>query len=90
LIYHIRNNISDDGVVAISEYLKENNTLKELNISHNRISDNEIVNIDKSLQINTTLQMLNISHNSLSDVGVCSFSSYLKKRNALLQKLKIS
>ena len=54
---------SDDGAVAISECLENNNTLLELNISHNKVSDNGIINIGKALQVNETLQLLNISYN---------------------------
>ena len=39
------NNLSDDGAVAISEYLKHNSTLQELKMSYNKVSDNGIINI---------------------------------------------
>ena len=37
------NNICDDGAVAISEYLKVNTTLTNLNISNNSITSNGII-----------------------------------------------
>ena len=84
------NDISDDGALAISECIKVNNTLQELNMSHNKVSDYGIINIGKALiQINATLQILDISHNSLSDNGVLTFSDYLKEENTL-HKLIIS
>ena len=82
------NDISDDGAVAISECLKNNNTLQELNMSHNKISDHGIINIGKALQINITLQILDISHNFLSNNGAVAIGESYKSNT--LQKLSLS
>ena len=77
--------LSDNAAVAISEYLKSNNTLQELNMSHNRLSDKGIVSIVRALKINRTLRLLNISHNTISDDGAVAISECLMNNNTLQQ-----
>ena len=77
--------ISDDGVVAISEYLKISNTIQELDISRNAISNIGIVYISEALHVNTTLQVFNISHNNISNDGVVVISECLRSNNTLEQ-----
>ena len=83
------NNISDDGAVAISDCLENNDTVQKLDMSHNKISDNGISRISKALQINTKLQMFNISYNNISYDGAVAISEYLKNNNTL-QELYMS
>ena len=83
------NCISDDGAVAISECLKNNNTLQKLDMSHNNISDNGIINIGKALQVNGKLQIFDVSSNNISDDGAVAFSKCLPINNTL-QELSLS
>ena len=50
-----------DGAEAISEALKENRTLLELDISLNRIGLEGAKNIAKGMKENDTLQVLRVS-----------------------------
>ena len=77
------------GAIAISECLKINKTLIELDISWDRITDKGALNIAEAIEINPTLQKLNISHNNISRGTLSFFGSYLK-HNSALQELIIS
>ena len=58
---HINNNQIDDETVSdITQFLMENNTLTELSILNNRLSGRGILTILKSLYHNNTLTNLNI------------------------------
>ena len=82
--------ISDDRMVAISEYLKNNDKLQKLSISHNGISNIGIIDISKTLQLNRLLQILDVSHNNISDDGAAAISEYLKNSSSILQELDMS
>ena len=75
--------VSNDVVVAISENLKTNTTMIELNMSHNNI---EVKKITEALRVNKVLQVLNIAWNELTgyDISKCL------KMNKALKKLDIS
>ena len=77
------NNISDDGAIAISEYLKHNNTLQDLKMSHNSVTDVGAARISEVITSSIILQTLNISHNNISDDGAIAISEYLKTNNTL-------
>ena len=68
---------------------KNNNSVKELNISYLDIANEEAKIIAKALQGNTVLQILDISHNSISDDGAVAISESLKNNNTL-RELKMS
>ena len=85
------NDISYDGAVAISEYLKVNNALIVLNMSNNNITSQGIIRIAEAIQMNTTLRLLDISHNNISRCREveAALSHHLKYNNTL-QVIKIS
>ena len=83
------NNITDEGVLAITDFLKQNNTLKQLIMSHNKISGDGAYNLAKVIQSNTTLQKLDISHCDIPDDGALVISSSFKSIDSL-QQLKMS
>ena len=83
------NSISDDGAIAISKCLNNNDTLKELDMSYNEVSDKGIIYIARALRSNRVLQVFKISHNKILDNGAIVISEYLKSNNTL-QKLDIS
>ena len=87
--FNVSHHISDGGIVAISEYLRNNSKLQWLDISHNQVSNVGMIEIGKALQINTTLQILDISHNNISDGGAVAISEYLENNNTL-QQLDVS
>ena len=79
------NSISDNGAIAISEYLKINNTLKELDISDNKITGQGITKILQAIQMYTALSLLDVSHNDMSRCNkvVTSLYAHLKQNNSL-------
>ena len=85
------NNITDDGVIAVSEYLKVNKTLKELHMSNNSITNHSVIKITEAIQTNTTLKLLDVSHNNLHRCKetAISLSAHLEHNNTL-QVLGIS
>ena len=74
-----------DDIICISHCLKENKTLRKLNLSRNHITDEGANNLAEALKTNTTLQVLNISKNMVGDEGVmrivkaCTISRTLHK-----------
>ena len=81
--------MSDDAAVAISDSLKFNTTMRELNVSHNRITYPTAKVIIEALELNKTLQILDISNNHLSDEGTVAISESLDK-NIGIQVLNLS
>ena len=73
----------------ISDYLKINKSLKELNMSGNMITSNGAKEIATAIRVNTTLKKLDLSCNKISDDGVGFISDGLKNNNSL-QELNIS
>ena len=84
---HISSNY--DCILAISNILKANTTLRELNISHNAIRADGVKNISEALQLNAIVQILDVSSNSISDDGAVTISDYLKTNTTLI-KLNLS
>jgi len=64
------------GASSLGEFLKENCTLKILNISNNPIGDTGISQLIKGLQQNNTLTELKVSMCGLSDKGLTCNSFY--------------
>ena len=81
--------MSDDAAVAISDILKFNTTLHELNVSYNGITYPTAKIIIEALELNRTLQILDISNNCLSDEGTVAISESLEK-NIGIQVLNLS
>ena len=73
----------DHLVVCLSECLKEENTLQELNLQWNQITCDGAKKIGEAIQVNTTLQKLGISGNMISDDGAAAISDGLKNNNSL-------
>ena len=83
------NNISDDGIVMISDCLKNNNSLLGLKMTHNRISGEGAMKIAEALKNIKKLKKLDISYCGIPDDGAIAISeSY--KNNKTLQELIIS
>ncbi|XP_065919171.1 protein NLRC5-like isoform X2 [Dysidea avara] len=80
------NTIGDDGMLAISRWLRNNTTLQVLNVSNNIITSAGT----KELEIiYNVLQKLDISNNRLSDDGALDISNCLN-HNSSLSDLNIS
>ena len=79
----------DHLVTMLSECLKEDNTLLELNLRNKKITSEGAKKIGEALQVNTTLQTVNLFKNRISDDGVAAISDGLKSNNSL-QELYMS
>ena len=77
------NMISDVGTVSISDYLRNNNTLKMLNVSKNWISKEGVMRIVEACTINRTLHKLVCTHNNLSKSGLVDINEYIREENAV-------
>ena len=76
-------------IMFLSECLKEDDTLQELDLTFNKITSEEVRMIGEAIKVNTTLQKLNIHDNSISDDGAAAISDGLKC-NISLQELDMS
>ena len=76
-------NDPDHLVMCLSECLKEDNTLQELDLDNKMITNEGAKKIGEAIQVNTTLQKLDISSNTISDDGVAAISDGLKSNNSL-------
>ena len=82
--------ISIDGVIAISEYLKTDNTLRLLDLSGNPgICDAGVMYISDGLKTNNTLLELKLSRIGISDKGAKSIVRAMQVNRAL-HKLDLS
>ena len=80
---------SDHLVMCLSECLKEDDTLQELNMSWNEITSEGAKMIGEAIKVNKILKKLYIHGNSISDDGAAAISDGLKY-NISLQELNMS
>ena len=68
-------NISENHIpsTTISDCLKHNNVLRELDISHNGITDEGIHTITEAVKVNPMLKKLDVSKNWITGVGLLCF-----------------
>ena len=83
------NDITDRGVTALVEMLKENRTLQQLDISGNSIGGGGATALAGMLKENRTLQQLDVSGNSIGGGGATALAGMLKE-NRTLQQLDVS
>ena len=81
--------ILNHSALCISDFLEQNKTLKELELSQNKISSEAFKKIMKAVEINSSLQTLDISSNNVSDDGAVAISKCLKS-NCILVELRMS
>ena len=83
------NRVSDDGVIAISDYYKNNICLLELNLSKNKITSEGAIQIAEAIKTNPVLQNINISKNYISVEGLL-YVMEVVKNNCTLQVANIT
>ena len=80
-------------IMFLSECLKKDNTLQDLNLSQSllsiEITSDEAKMIGEAIKVNKTLKKLDVYHNSISDDGAAAISDGLKC-NISLQELNMS
>ena len=77
------NPIGDKGLQTIFNSLKQNNTLKVLDVSHCGMTDAGVPSLAEVMNINTTLEELYISGNPIGDKGLQTIFNSLKQKNTL-------
>ena len=87
-IKRIRENISDEGAIALAEALKENETLRKLGLRDNKISDEGARALTEALKENKSLEELRLNYNKISDEGAIALAEALKE-NKTLRKLDL-
>ncbi|KAL0477403.1 plekstrin domain protein [Acrasis kona] len=70
--------LSDDYMISIGEGLGVNETVKELDLSHNRIGDNGVGDLCDGLILNVTVEKLNLGNNLVCDVGSVFISEVIR------------
>ena len=70
-------------VVLLSEALKVNSTLTQLDLRRNDIGDKGATGIAKALKVNSTLTVLYLSGNDVGDQGATGLAEALKVNSAL-------
>ena len=71
------NEISDDGVKAIAEALKENTSVTNLDLRYTKIGDDGAKAIAEALKKNTSVTNLDLSSNKISDEGAKAIAEAL-------------
>ena len=80
-----RTYITNDGMIATSEYLKTNNTLQVLNLSDSFITSEGAKKIAEILRVNDSIRELDVSRNNICDDGVMYIGDIFSKNNTLLE-----
>ena len=75
----------DHLVMCLSECLKEDDTLQNLNLQYKRITSEGAKSIAEAIKVNKTLKKLDINDNTISDDGAAAISDSLKSNNSLQQ-----
>ncbi|GJQ14890.1 hypothetical protein GpartN1_g6681.t1 [Galdieria partita] len=77
--------IDSNGLKYLSEALKENDTLTELNIAWNTITSEGAKYLSEALKENDTLTVLNIGDNNITSEGAKYLSEALKENDTLTE-----
>ena len=78
-----RNNIGDNGAIALAGALKDNKTLTTLDISHNMIGVAGAKAIALALKVNETLTTLNMYNNRFTSIGAEEIGKALEVNKTL-------
>ena len=79
-----RNNISKEGALKLAEALKNNTSLKKLNLGYNRIGDKGVEYIVEALlQSNKTLAKLHLQSNYITEKGAEHLAEMLRMNRSI-------
>ena len=84
-----KNDIGEEGAIALATALKANSTLTSLNVADNNIGATGTKALAAVLKDNSTLTSLNVSLNSLGDIGATAFADAIRT-NATLTSLVLA
>jgi len=77
------NNIRDQGVAEICQFIKEDDQISSLNIAYNEITEEGATLMAEALMINRSLHHLILSGNKVGDKGGLALAEMMKKNYAL-------
>lgn len=77
------NQLSDEGIIHLSEMLKTNKSLKKIAIRHNSIECIRAKYIADALKVNTTLKYVDLSDNRIYSDGITHILDALKINKSL-------
>ena len=84
------NELHDDDIKLISDYLKDNKSIIILLLNGNNISSSGGFYISDFLSKNKTLEELYLSHNNLNENGLSTLINILMNNNSTLKNLDLS
>jgi len=88
-LYLSTNEIADEGIEHISEYLKNNKCIQFLYLASNKIENQGAKFISSALKVNQTLKVLNLSSNAIGDEGAKSIEESLKDSKSSIVELNL-
>ncbi|KAG0214732.1 hypothetical protein BGX33_001890 [Mortierella sp. NVP41] len=80
---HIENAQSLVGMTAMSEVLRTNRTLREINLAYNLFSGDAIRELMKGVAVNTTLESINFTNCGISTEGAMAIAEVLPSARGL-------
>ena len=75
--------MGNEGMIILSEALKNNNTLKEIYLNCNNIGKESMIALSEALKINKSLQTIYLRCNVIGDEGLIYLSEGLKINRSL-------
>ena len=84
-LWLFRNPIGDKGLQTIFNSLKQNNTLKVLNVCRCDMTDAGVPTLAEAMNINTTLKRLYIHGNTITDNGLTCLVEVLSRSSRLVE-----
>ena len=81
--------IGDTGALMIAKAIENNQSLQQLNLSHNRIGITGVRALAKALEKNRSLQGLTLKRNEIDSAGALALAVALEK-NQTLQQLNLA
>ena len=79
------NKITKEGAIKITEAIKVNKTVRELQLGGNNISNDGAATISDALKSNDSLQILDISFNQINGEGAIKVAEAIKVNKTLLK-----
>ena len=79
----IYDDIDDLGVIALSDALKVNKSLKFLNLERNKFGDSGVIALSEALKVNESLYHLRLGFNGFGVPGAIALSDALKVNKSL-------
>lgn len=82
-VLELEGNSIGEGVIALSQALKANESLRSLNLAENQLEPKHVAAVADALQINKGLASLDLSFNHVGKVGASALGVALKANSSL-------